>query len=494
MTELELAKGAVALCREMLLQLDDDTKPLVELAEATIKTETSMGGNNQSLKLAIEALGHVMHNQVPAYMKPFMIFSVEKSSAVLKNATDSQKIFKELGSKEGELAAACLLADTRVAMKETEKGLRFATKGLQIAQELGDKKAKFAVLNTMVHAYCIKATSGEEKIENSTKAAEFKAQKEKNLNKAIEHAKEAVKVIQELDDKKGEANARLLLAEVYLKKESTDLSMDAAKQAQSISQGIHDLQGVAHAMFAQVNVHITRGSDGNVNEGNAAITLAMDTLKLFENAGDTKHKIETMITLSTVYSMFQLPGRALETSEEAMKLAQDSGDSHQQLYAAQGAIGIYEAHQNYDPALKIAKECFEVTTKLGNEHLQASSMYTIGRVMLGKAVFDYEIRQEEEYKVAEQEARAKWTAIVTDNDGSGIAAFQEAVNYCTTAIELFQKCDDEFGQVLVMECLEDAKEKMAAHYMARMPPNETVMKTTGEMKSSWEMPKVEKAR
>lgn len=483
MTELQLAQDAVAFCHELIIDLQEEEKELVNLAEEAIVSESNLGSSGQSLRQAIEALAAVMHKVAPQYIQPILTFPVQRSTAMLKNVNESHKIFKELGDKEGQLAAVCLLADVRLSMKETEKGLRFATKGLQLAEELSDKKAKASLFHTMTNAYLLKASSRPHNAEMSNQTAELKKQSEKNTSKALQLAKDAVKVFQEINDKKKEATARLIVAEIHLQKDQLESATESAIYAQSMYKEIGDKRGDAHAMHILVSVHMKK------EEWDDAMQLAMDAVEIFTDAGDQKHKIEIMILRSQVEVMLGLPGRSLETSKECINMAKSMMDRPLQMRASQGAIGVYEAFDRFDEALSIANECLEITRRMQNEQSEAGALFTVARLTLAKACHDFEGKQEDADKTAEEEGRPRWTAVVKDPTGQGLAVFQSAAEMCTQAVELFRKYDDAFGEAMVMKALKDATTKMEAHYMSRVPPSSTIMKTDGTYKSTWNLPK-----
>ncbi|MCK4653898.1 MAG: tetratricopeptide repeat protein [Candidatus Cloacimonetes bacterium] len=178
-----------------------------------------------------------------------------------------------------------------------------------------------------------------------------------NWKEAEEIYKNALKLSEEIEDKKRTANSYGKLGSQLYIKNNLEKAMECFESSLVIRKELVDKKGISKAV----------GNIGNVyfNTGNykRALECYEKSLKIDEEFGDKKGISIILGNMGTVYSNKGNNKKAMECFEKSLKIGEEFGEK-KVISNVVGSMGQVYAYQgNY----KKAMECFEKSLKIGEE-------------------------------------------------------------------------------------------------------------------------------
>eukprot|EP00441_Pelagodinium_beii_P045901 CAMPEP_0197623706 /NCGR_PEP_ID=MMETSP1338-20131121/3664_1 /TAXON_ID=43686 ORGANISM="Pelagodinium beii, Strain RCC1491" /NCGR_SAMPLE_ID=MMETSP1338 /ASSEMBLY_ACC=CAM_ASM_000754 /LENGTH=486 /DNA_ID=CAMNT_0043193765 /DNA_START=37 /DNA_END=1494 /DNA_ORIENTATION=+ len=197
-----------------------------------------------------EMLGQAMRTKVDIYLQ------VRGRPEARAFASEAAAVFRQSNDSKGEAAAQALVAEVCTATHRYQEATLAAREALRLSKSAGDQSGQAAALKAL-----LKATA------------------ETDRDKALVIASERIKLLREMHDRAGEANALTDLARVHVQKLSNKLktcsiasaddslaALRASKDAHGIFSELRNLQGQAAALQIVARVLLYNGVHPDVIE------------------------------------------------------------------------------------------------------------------------------------------------------------------------------------------------------------------------------------
>ena len=243
-----------------------------------------------------------------------------------------------------------------------------------------------------------------------------------DINKALEYAKEQLKLSQNLEWKKGiEVSYYNIGKANYLQGNYSPALENWLKDLQE-SESIHDSINIQRALSNIGSVYEDLGNYTN------ALEYDIKALKLAEKSGDKKRAAKSLFNIATVHVDLGDQKKALEYFLKSLNLAKEIG--YKELVSMNlGDIGnVYRYQNDYSKALEYYFEALKIDEQLGNKRATATWLSNIGIT----------------YHHQSELANTEKNITLKNNLNS------KALEYNLKAIKLLKELGDNRGQALTM--------------------------------------------
>lgn len=395
--------------------------------------------------------------------------------------------FRKAGDKDGEAKMLLSLAEAACS-KGSADGLPEAMRSATEARSLlaSDKKMESAALVVLAWVSILTPTD-----------------KEKNSKQAAAMALKAKELCQEVDYKKGEAEALHALACAHCVGGSTDEALRASDEALDLYLEIKNKRMAAFEWLTMARWHLAAGKSdkalsdaedaleiyevlkspkeleamqvlfkAHVAEGkpNRARRMAKDALSRFEAEGNKRAEA---VTLELLFQAYNSTGRfreALSASERALQIVQDLGDKKLECKQLTSMANLQFSLGELDKALVLGEDALALVKDLGTTEDKISVMQTLSNVHL----------QRQDYQMASAVVSEMQKHFQVSGDGAGDASalmtlcaiayaqkdFERALKAAQTAQGIFQEAADskKEGEALrwICECYMKKEEYKSA--------------------------------
>jgi len=392
------ADKSASLCRESSNKKDEAsalrevTNALIELRE---EHEVALQASMESLELCDEVgdpMGEIEARKILAGI--YMTSGVpEMAVQTLNTALEAARELKERRQIRSVLE---MVVQMNVGQGQTDKALEAVQKEARIAKSSGDLRRRLAAAQSLVSLQVGLGNQGE----------------------AVETAKEAVKFADEGSDKKVQAWAELLLAEVYANGDSCEEALDEVEKARAVFKELGDVKEVADTWQMAVGIQMRMGNKQGVlaakknqvlaykdagwrdEEAEAfldvaelqltllsnpreAMKTARDVVGLMQETEDKAGEARAMLMLAQLQAEAKAYTDALSSMKAARRLFHDVGDVNGELQVLTNQSDIYYKNGRSDEAVKVLSEGRELCQKEGERKGEAAALQAIVDMHVG---------------------------------------------------------------------------------------------------------------
>ncbi|MCK4527984.1 GGDEF domain-containing protein [candidate division WOR-3 bacterium] len=243
---------------------------------------------------------------------------------------------KKLPTVSGEEKVQILNALSRANLERSfEKALECAREALKLAQEIHDKEGKALALKNIGVGYYYLC----------------------DFDKALEFYIKSLRVYEEIEDKVGIARSSNNIGLIYWRLKNYDKALEYNSRSLKIKKEIGDKKGIANSLN---NIGLIYMDLKNYNE---ALEYYNKSLKTKEEIGDRKGIAESLTNIGIVNSLLNNPNKALEYLLKALKINEEIGDKLGIASALNNIGSLFRELKMYDKAfsyleqgLKLAEE------------------------------------------------------------------------------------------------------------------------------------------
>lgn len=286
-----------------------------------------------------------------------------KSLDEIKQSIDlKEKLLSKL-SNEAEISGYLLgsLGILYHYIGSNKKSIEYCEKALKVAQNIGDKKSEGVQLGNLGNAY---GSLGD-------------------VRKATEYYEKALKIAREIDDKRNEGAWLGNLGIIYRNFGKVEKSIEYFEKALKIAEETKHRDDIVNSV---VNLGIAYYTLGNMEK---AIEQYEKALEISHEIGYKRGESSSFGSLGLVhYTMGDL-GKAIEYYEKALKIVQEIGDRGNE-WVWLGNIGqAYHIKGEIKKGMGYYKKALKIAQEIGDRHGEGSCLNSLG------VAFEYEKKHKE---------------------------------------------------------------------------------------------------
>jgi len=406
----------------------------------------------------------------------------EDTKQCLTSANEALSIFRAIGASKGvadtlRIIIDALRMDSDIVNETPDEALRVAEEELSKYREVADKRGQACMLLSLAEVHL----------------QDSRFYGTKNLTRAMDSAKGALMLFQEVKDRKMEGIAQLELVNLHYIKGRSKATLEAAEAALAIFRELGDRKNEAKSL------HGVALSYAIPDGFRSAVKKAKEALTIYRELGDLKKEAFELSVIADWYLGWDQPTKALRCAQnalsvnrerqvankrpeafalvlvveahvaklqymQALKAAQDglakfqeAGNKRGIAYGHEIVTRAYVALDSYLDALRSADEAHKILQQLGDKRMELDLMHLI-----------YEVNnKQKDYKAAvdamddaiaiaqglndiEEEAAAlevKSSLIIADKVDRDP---QKALELATKALSLFQQVENNVGEAYAL--------------------------------------------
>lgn len=335
-------------------------------------------------------------------------------------AKDAYSMFKELEYGRGwEASSLSLIAEGYCACNEPSKAVRAAKLGVKNLEKRGDKAEAVRAMHALMRAYTFN-DDGEEAVEVAEKGIVL-AQELGDRNLEVTMLRELTKVfttmskmddaldaahrekalLNQMGDTKDELVAQMHnITKVHLKEGDRDKSMRSAEMALKMVENIKDKRMEAYALLASAGVHAFN------DDNSQALKLAQEASDLFHEEQDKPGEAKALTFVTRLYKQNEEYRAALRSAKDVLELHDQMRNTRGQAVALQEMAEIYVEDSKSKEALPLVTDGIRRAKEADDDKLTAQMMTTMVQVYVGMA----ESMQKGTHKFEEYAKKALQTA------------------------------------------------------------------------------------
>jgi class 3 adenylate cyclase/tetratricopeptide (TPR) repeat protein len=242
---------------------------------------------------------------------------------------------------------------------DPKKGLGYGEKGIDLAEQLKDRKGlTFCLISTGV---CYWVTS--------------------DFPKALELLLKALKIAEEDGDKTGIARASTNIGSIYADEEEYSKALEYYFKALKISEELGDKRGMARKLG---NIGTIYKEDKNPDYPKA-LEFYSKALKYYEEIGEKRGIAVTLLNISWVYSGQSMYKKSIAGLNKALPLVEEIGEPRWIMYYY-GTIGEAYFKMATDTSRKYRKTLNSLSKNEKSTFLSESLTYLMKAVETGKQI------------------------------------------------------------------------------------------------------------
>jgi len=200
--------------------------------------------------------------------------------------------------------------------------------------------------------------------------------------KALSYAKQAAKLAEKLDFKRGMADAYRNIGTIYYVNADYENALKNYEKGLEISQQIHDNTGSIKAYNNLGNIFYVQGNY------NKALEHYFLSLKLSDEINDQAGTAKSHSAIGLVYYSQENYKEALKNFTQSLKISEKLGDKSS-LATTTYYIGVINQDQKkFDEALNYFKKSLEISLEINKDRQVATCYESIGTIYLEKKEYD----------------------------------------------------------------------------------------------------------
>eukprot|EP00931_Biecheleriopsis_adriatica_P046664 TRINITY_DN26818_c0_g1_i1.p1 TRINITY_DN26818_c0_g1~~TRINITY_DN26818_c0_g1_i1.p1 ORF type:complete len:1547 (-),score=488.39 TRINITY_DN26818_c0_g1_i1:58-4698(-) len=322
------------------------------------------------------------------------------SGTAMQTAKRAVDRFKHDGDRKNEALALQTVAKTHIAKDEFLRAARVAKDAQKILGQLGDTDGEIEMLRTAVDAHLARpeAEGKEDALQAAMEAlADFR--RSENLRgqalglsmlakiymqlqdpeTAVHIVRDAVELLRELGDRKGEADLlRSTMTEdlVPAALESQDVALRTVKAALAVCHQAEDKKGQAVMLKTTFRILLAR------EKPERALQAAEEAAKIFRELEDCRGEGEMLLCSAQVLLSREEHRRALSAAQGAASLFREAGDRAGEMSAMQTAMDVHSSRGDHALALQASEEVLAMCRSLQDPASEAALLQRMCEVYL----------------------------------------------------------------------------------------------------------------
>jgi tetratricopeptide (TPR) repeat protein len=252
------------------------------------------------------------------------------------------------------------IARIRAERGELAAALELHKEALKVYEEMGDRRLRAITLTEIAR---IHAKRGE-------------------LDAALDLYKEALVVCEELGDQRGRPIILGDIANILAERGELDAALDLYKEALGVFEDLGNRRSRAIALNAIARIRVARG------ELDAAFDMFEEALTVFEDLGDRRSRAITLGDIAHVRAERRELDAALVLHKEALSIFEELGDRRARALTLGGIAHIQTERGELDAALDLHKEALSVFEELGDGRERAVVLDAIARIRAQRGEVD----------------------------------------------------------------------------------------------------------
>ncbi len=246
---------------------------------------------------------------------------------------------------------------------------------LKIVQNIGDKKSEGAALNNISQICQIKG----------------------DYDTALNYLTQVLKIDQELDNKKGKGVTLNNISLAYRSKDDYDTALRYLNDSLKITQDFGDKQGEGTTLSNISSIAHAKG------DYDTALHYSMQALQIAQDISDKKGEGTTLNNISQIYDAKGNYDTALGYLTESLKISQDIGDKYGIGITFNNISSIYRDKGDYDTALHYINDSLKISQDIGDKAGECHALFNIGHIHLQNAQLEQAMATWlQAYKIAKQ--------------------------------------------------------------------------------------------
>lgn len=335
----------------------------------------------------------------------------------LRRASEARDLFRESKDQQGEAKALIFMAELHIKSKRESEALRSLKDAALVCREAGDVKTLVAVLQTETSLYL---SRGDE--ENALRCAAaqvaawhdsgYRHEEAQSLlghadlvsttkghqsTESVKHARKALEIFEELEDKTSQVTAMLAVGNYYLAMGNCSEAMKLAKEARALAKAESDAILESSCLHMILNNYLTQ------SKFDEAIRVAKESVELCKKATDERGQAAAWQGLSqaNLAASERRPGTSclgdgLQAAESAMKLWKASGDKLGQAHAHHLLCTAQLYSKNIAAAQQHAQEMKDIAEELNEVALSGQAHMNLAQASLAAGCHGEAVKAAEE--------------------------------------------------------------------------------------------------
>ena len=234
------------------------------------------------------------------------------------------------------------------------KTLEYYNKSLKILEELDEKKGIAVCLNNIGYVYYNKG----------------------DISKTLDYYHKSLNLLEDLGDKKEIATSLNNIGAVYDQQRNIPKALDYYHKSLKLREKIGDKQGMAASLN---NIGVIYDNQRDIPE---ALEYYTKSLKLREKLGDKKGLSESLNNIGNIYDDQGNIQKALDYYTKSLKLREKLGDKQGIAESLNNIGNVFDKHGNIPKAMEYYKKGLELREELGEKKGLAESLKSIGGIYL----------------------------------------------------------------------------------------------------------------
>lgn len=313
--------------------------------------------------------------------------------------------------------------------------------------------------------------------------------------KAIEQYNEALRLMREVGDRRGEAMTLTNIAMVYNLLGEPRNTLEPLQQALTIWHAIGDghLEAITHAINGRVFYAL--------GEPQKALEAYGRALSVLRAVGDRSGEAVTFMQIGTVYRLIGEPQKALDHFEQSLPLSRAVGDRRNEAMVLNNMGTVYTLVGEPQKAFSYFNQVLPLVRAIGDRRVEAVTLSNMGHIynLLDQPEKALPYLQQS-LTVARDNGDRKSEALALTNAGNAYSSLREhskAIEYLERALQLRVTMSDRPGEAITLNHLGRAfhlgKEPRKAfdYYEKALPIWRAVGDSNGEVAALYGMARAE---
>jgi tetratricopeptide (TPR) repeat protein len=265
-----------------------------------------------------------------------------------------------------------------------------------------------------------------------------------NYEEARKNLEEVLKIYRTLNDKSGEANTLLQLADVLKNLELQKKAIESLQSAAKIGEETGNWRLVAKALWHRAGIEI------ELKDYDSAESNLRRVLEIHREQRDPDAQVSTLRQLSSLYQASGKFTQAVSTLHEALRIKNESRDARGAAMILSDLGGLYVAQGDYHRAVEYFQQALKAFIDLGDQDKRGLLLSNIGRAYLSagepqRAIESHTQAMAVYRELGNTRAMAD-TLIEIGLDHSALKNQERAASYYEQALVLFREISDTGGE------------------------------------------------
>lgn len=276
-----------------------------------------------------------------------------------------------------------------------------------------------------------------------------------DLDKALNYYKNALELMREIKDRRGESSCLANIGYVYNDKGNYDLAVKYSVQAAQIKEQLDDARGLAACYNNLGNIYLNQS---NFKE---AMLSHIKALKLRGALKDSAGVGSSYINIALVFEAQNKMDEAMFNYKKALSAASSVGDKYGIGIALNSIGSIYLGKKNYEAALDNINRSLRIRKESDDKQGQAECYNRLGTIYLEKNKYNEALNyQLQSLKIQESTGSKKGCALAYNSLGN----ISEQMKNYQTAIDYYQKALHIAKEIDSRDVMRDAYQYLASTY------------------------------